>query len=446
MTLTLRYAARSDRGLIRDGNEDAVYAGPRLLAVADGMGGHAAGEVASAVAIANLAPLDEDAPGADLLEALRGATFGANEQLRDMVAADGELAGMGTTLTAVLSAGSRLGLVHVGDSRAYLLRDGALTQITRDHTLVQALVDEGRLSPEEAGSHPQRSLVTRALTGMAGLELDLSVREARAGDRYLLCTDGLSGVVSEETMVQALSLPGPQEAVDQLVELALRGGGPDNITCIVADVVDTGQGGTGEPVVAGAAADGAAESAPPSEDTAAGRAALMRRRSGPPAAPRAPAAPPSTGRSGHGRRNAIATAVVAVVVLALAASLGWAYVRTQYYVGARAGQVAVFRGVSGSLAGIPLSTVYSRSDVRTDALPAFEQRRVSEGISATSAGDADRIVRQLQAEVAACPDAPTSVSPSPTAPTPAAPNPAEPPLLAPNPEPTAGSPCSAVQK
>src|SRR5919199_2164126 len=165
MTLTLRFAARSDRGLLRDGNEDSVYAGPRLLAVADGMGGHAAGEVASAVAIAALAPLDEDAPGADLLAALRHATLSANTQLREMVAADSALDGMGTTLTALLSAGVRLGLVHVGDSRAYLLRDGELTQITHDHSLVQTLVDEGRISADEASHHPQRSLILRALDG-----------------------------------------------------------------------------------------------------------------------------------------------------------------------------------------------------------------------------------------------------------------------------------------
>jgi len=426
VTLTLRYAARSDRGLIRDGNEDAVYAGPRLLAVADGMGGHAAGEVASAVAIANLAPLDDDAPGADLLDALRAAALGANDQLRDMVEADGELAGMGTTLTALLSAGSRLGMVHVGDSRAYLLRSGELSQITHDHTLVQTLVDEGRLSPEEADSHPQRSLVTRALNGI-DVELDLSVREARAGDRYLLCTDGLSGVVSEETMAQTLSLASPQEAVDQLVELALRGGGPDNVTCIVADVVDTGQSGTGEPVVAGAAADGAADGPPPSGDTAAGRAALMR---GPakPAVRRAAAPPADAHRAGHGRRNALIAAIVTIGVVVLAASAGWAYVRSQYYVGVRGSQVAVFRGVSGSFVGFQLSSVRSRTDVRADALPAFEQRRVSEGISATSAADADRIVRQLRAEVAAgCPDtAVATPAPATTAP----------PLLAPNPEPT----------
>ena len=195
MTLALRFAARSHTGLLRTRNEDSVYAGPRLLAVADGMGGHAAGEVASAVAIAALAPLDEDAPGTDLMSALREAAEAANGHLFEMVAADADLQGMGTTLVAVLFAGSRLALLHVGDSRAYLLRDGELSQITHDHTLVQTLVDEGRISQEEAASHPQRSMITRALDGRVGLELDLSVREVRPGDRYLLCSDGLTGPV-----------------------------------------------------------------------------------------------------------------------------------------------------------------------------------------------------------------------------------------------------------
>ncbi|MDP9221096.1 MAG: protein phosphatase 2C domain-containing protein, partial [Actinomycetota bacterium] len=189
MSLTLRYAARSDVGLLRDGNEDSLYAGPRLLAVADGMGGHAAGEVASAVTIAALAPLDEDVPGADLLAALRTGVESANSQLREMVSADPALEGMGTTLTALLWAGARLGLVHVGDSRAYLLRDGELHQITHDHTLVQTLIDQGRIRPEEADAHPQRSMLTRVLDGRGDTAADLSVREARAGDRYLLCTD-----------------------------------------------------------------------------------------------------------------------------------------------------------------------------------------------------------------------------------------------------------------
>jgi protein phosphatase len=161
VTLALRFAAVSHVGLLREGNEDSVYAGPQVLAVADGMGGHAAGEVASAVAIAALRHLDSDVPGSDLLDVLRASAESANEHLRDMVAGDPTLEGMGTTLTALLFAGSRIGLLHIGDSRAYLLRDGRIGQITHDHTLVQRLVDEGRISEQEAVTHPQRSLITR---------------------------------------------------------------------------------------------------------------------------------------------------------------------------------------------------------------------------------------------------------------------------------------------
>ncbi|MDX6223906.1 MAG: family protein phosphatase, partial [Frankiales bacterium] len=214
MTISLRYAARSDTGLVREGNEDSVYAGPRLLAVADGMGGHAAGEVASAVVIAGVSVLDDDVPGTDLLGALKKAVLQANRSIAEMVAGDEDLRGMGTTLTAILSEGNRLGLVHVGDSRAYLLRDGELRQITSDHTLVQALVDEGRITPEEADVHPQRSFITRTLDG-SPVELDLSVREARVGDRFLLCSDGLSGVVSDPTLAEALGAePDPARCAD----------------------------------------------------------------------------------------------------------------------------------------------------------------------------------------------------------------------------------------
>src|SRR5690606_896120 len=190
MTLTLRYAARSDRGLIRDRNQDSVYAGPRLLAVADGMGGMAGGDVASNIVIGVLAPLDEDVSGGDLADRLRQAVTAANQKLRATVDANPQMEGMGTTLTAMLFSGSKLGLVNVGDSRAYLLRDGELVQVTKDDTYVQMLVDEGRITPEEAGSHPQRSLLTRALDGR-DVEPEYSIREVRAGDRYLLCSDGL---------------------------------------------------------------------------------------------------------------------------------------------------------------------------------------------------------------------------------------------------------------
>ncbi len=252
MTLVLRYIARSDRGLVRSNNEDSVYAGARLLALADGMGGHAAGEVASQLVIQALRTLDDDEPGGDLLAQLDRATHNGNAAIAAQVEHSPELEGMGTTLTAILFAGSRIGLCHIGDSRGYLLRDEQLTQITRDDTFVQTLVEEGRITAEQAHTHPQRSLIMRALTGQE-VEPTLTIREARAGDRYLLCSDGLSDVVSEETLADTLvSIPDHKECADRLIELALRGGGPDNVTVIVADVVDT-EYGDSRPIVGGAA-------------------------------------------------------------------------------------------------------------------------------------------------------------------------------------------------
>ena len=250
MTLVLRYAARSDVGLVRSNNEDSVYAGARLLALADGMGGHAAGEVASQLVIAALAHLDDDEPGGDLLAKLDAAVHAGNSAIAAQVEMEPDLEGMGTTLTAILFAGNRLGLVHIGDSRGYLLRDGELTQITKDDTFVQTLVDEGRITREEAHSHPQRSLIMRALTGHE-VEPTLTMREVRIGDRYLLCSDGLSDPVSDETILDALKIPDVTESADRLIELALRGGGPDNVTVVVADVVDYDYGPT-QPIIAGA--------------------------------------------------------------------------------------------------------------------------------------------------------------------------------------------------
>src|SRR5919112_1013927 len=251
MTLVLRYAARSDRGLIRGNNQDSVYAGPRLLAVADGMGGHAAGDVASKVVIAALEHLDEDAPSGDMLQALREAVFDGSEHLREVIRESPQLEGMGTTLTAVLFAGGRLALCHVGDSRAYLLR-----------------------------------------------------------------SDGLSGVVSEETLAEALQDPDPQSTADRLVELALRSGGPDNITVIVADVVEDGGEGTFpvEPVVDGAAGDNVGQRAVDPR-SAAGRAALADPRPAPPASAEPTAAAPAPRR---GRRRVLGV-LVAVVLLCAAA-------------------------------------------------------------------------------------------------------------------------------
>jgi protein phosphatase len=237
-TLGIRYAVRSDIGQLRESNEDAAYAGARLLAVADGLGGHAGGEVASAAAINALRPLDAELPAGDLLNALAHAVREANDAMRQIAESDPSLSGLGTTLTAMLWSGSQLALVHIGDSRAYVLRDGELFQITHDHTLVQTLVDEGRLTLAEAASHPQRSLLLRAIDGKQS-EPDLQLQDAQGGDRYLLCSDGLYTMVSTERLREVLtSVADPEDVVRMLVDLANQGGGQDNITCVVADVVE----------------------------------------------------------------------------------------------------------------------------------------------------------------------------------------------------------------
>jgi protein phosphatase len=236
--LTIRYAVQSDIGLVRADNEDSAYAGGRLLAVADGMGGHAHGEIASAAVIEALRPLDATVPSDELLNALDHAVRRADGALRDMMMADPSLAGMGSTLTALLWSGSEIGLVHIGDTRAYLVRDGEVFQVTRDHTLVQSLIDEGKITAEEAASHPKRMLLLQALSGTGDLALDLELREARAGDRYLLSSDGLhSTVPAGEIQRVLLTVTDPGQAAAELIQLAIAGGAPDNVTCIVADVV-----------------------------------------------------------------------------------------------------------------------------------------------------------------------------------------------------------------
>jgi len=354
MSLVLRYAARSDRGLVRANNEDSVYAGARLLALADGMGGHAAGEVASQLVIAALAHLDDDEPGGDLLSQLNSAVHEGNSAIAAHVEADPDLEGMGTTLTAILFAGNRLGLVHVGDSRGYLLRDGELTQITKDDTFVQTLVDEGRITAEEAHSHPQRSLIMRALTGHE-VEPTLTVREAHAGDRYLLCSDGLSDPVSHDTILDALQIPDVTDSADRLIEMALRGGGPDNVTVVVADVVDYEYGQT-QPILAGAVSGVDDQTAPP--NTAAGRASAFNPKRVAAAANRPAVEPAAPVKKPRSRRTMIFVALLLLVLVLAGLAVGRSVIQNNYYVAERDGSVYIMRGVQGSVAGMSLQETF----------------------------------------------------------------------------------------
>jgi PPM family protein phosphatase len=433
MSLSLRFAAGSHKGMIREGNEDSGYAGPRLLAIADGMGGQAAGEVASSEVISTLVQLDDDVPGSDILTSLGTAVQRANDQLRLMVDEDPQLEGMGTTLTALLWTGQRLGLVHVGDSRAYLLRDGLLTQITQDHTWVQRLVDEGRITEEEATTHPQRSLLMRALGSGEHVEPDLSIREVRVGDRYLLCSDGLSGVVSHQTLEETLaSYQGPEDTVQSLIQLALRGGGPDNITCIIADVLDTDLGDTltgqminDSPIVVGAVAENQLLNSADTEamQTPAGRAAGLGR----PQPPGGAFGPPGSGDAGYDGmppegsfdrytdddfvkhrkgRGWVKASVYTVVVLAIVAGGlygGYRWTQTQYFVGSNEQHVALYRGISQKLAWVSLSKVQAdHPEIELKYLPDYQRKQVEDTIAESSLGSAHTKIQQLSVQASAC--------------------------------------------
>jgi PPM family protein phosphatase len=440
MTLALRYAVRSDVGLLREGNEDSAYASPRLLAVADGMGGHAAGEVASAVAIASVSALDVSMPSRDPLGELGEAVRSASDTLHRMASADPAVEGMGTTLTAMLWVGQGYALCHIGDSRGYMLRDGELYQITHDHSLVQSLVDEGKISAEEAATHPQRSLILRALDGRGEAEPDLSMRQAMAGDRYLLCSDGLSDVVTAETLHHTLSTVGDLDDVTvQLIELAIRGGGPDNITVVVADVIDSEASSlppTTVPILAGAASQGNPGDLSLLErtDSPAGRAQMLahtapqpavmldeprtaqdvwpetepgRNGSGPDGWPSADSQSRNGHRAGKERSRRrwpiVTTALVVLALVVIGGGYGaWDYTQHQYYVGIDQGNVTIFRGINQNVAGVSLSSVYSRSSVPQQQVPAQELAAVQGTISATSLSNAEQIVSGLRTTADQC--------------------------------------------
>lgn len=419
-SVRLRYAARSDVGLRRPGNEDSGFADNSMLIVADGMGGHAAGELASAMAVATFAEMsDEDVALDEVLEYLAAGVDLLSERIGDVIAAEPSNQGMGTTLTGLAWMGDRMAVVHVGDSRAYLLRDGRLSQITKDHTYVQSLVDAGEITAEEATRHPRRNLLNRAVDGIHSVEADLSMRETRTGDRYLLCTDGLSGVVADDKLAEVLLTDSdPTGAVAHLVELALEGGAPDNVTVVVADIRTSDDAIGAEPVVVGAAGEPqnraklphvpwpVDEQLDPDDPQPRGaRPSLDSLPADPTTDPGDTSTQPLVApASPHRRTRRVVVAVVGVLILLLALMgallAGW--LTNQWYVAESNGQVAVFRGVPGSLGPIPLQRLSEESDVAVATLPSYAQTRVESGIPTSSMERATQVVAELRADAAAC--------------------------------------------
>lgn len=398
MPLTVNFAARSDVGLVRSANQDSGYAGAHLLILADGMGGPAGGDIASSVAVAHLVHLDEDLPAADdLLPSLRKALIDAHDELEARAEADPDLAGLGTTCIAMLRSENKIAMVHIGDSRAYLLRDDVLTQVTTDHTFVQHLVDIGRITPEQAERHPQRSVLLRVLGDTDGdVILDESVREARPGDRWLLCSDGLSGVVSADTLAETLAaVPDPGQCADQLIDLALRGGGPDNITCVIADFLDVndlpdGVAPSTSPQVVGSAAKDRLRSSRGTEG-AAGRAAAALS----PQSPEDDDGEPPARR----RRGWVWGAVAVLLVLGLVAGGGWLgyrWTQTQYYLAPDGDAVGIYQGIPQQVGPIELSELHTSTDLQLDELAPYVQDRIRATITVSSYEEAHRRVTELR--------------------------------------------------
>ncbi|QIG45248.1 serine/threonine-protein phosphatase [Nocardioides anomalus] len=423
--MRLDYSAISDVGRVRKDNQDSGYVGPHLVAVCDGVGGAARGDVASSTAIIQLRQLDEQPPPpdtgeADLLGLVNTALHRAHDKIAELVDQDPSLDGTSTTATLALFDGQRVAMGHVGDSRAYLFRDGEISQLTNDHTFVQTLIDEGRITEEEARVHPHRNLILRALDGIHDLEPDLFVIELKTGDRLLLCSDGASGVLDAGRLADILSSGSADFAAVELVRASLEAGSSDNVTCLVADVVDgSPDDPPSPPLLVGAAAEMKARRRP-----AQGRSLFRGHRAGDtgelepvraeipsevgfaissdpipatsdPEAVRYAPRPPSR-YTWLSRLLALAVAVGALWILAAAA---WSWSQDQYYVGERGGTVVIYRGVDTSLPGVELSHPYESSNVTLDRLSDFQADQVRDGIDASSLADARKTVDGLAQEM-----------------------------------------------
>ena len=417
MSTALRYAARSDVGLVRSNNQDSGYAGSHLLVVADGMGGHAGGDVASSVAIGRLARLDSETPASDIVATLEESVLEANQEILRRARDEPQLRGLGTTITALLRAEGKFALAHIGDSRAYLLRDEETVQVTKDHTFVQRLLDEGRLTEEEAERHPQRSVLMRVLGDVdADPELDLSLRPAHTGDRWMLCSDGLSGLVSLDTIDATLKdIEDPGECADALVQLALKGGGPDNITCIVADVVDLEELARGEeapsttPQIVGSAARNRHQ--PTAASGPAAKAAALTREE-----PEVPYEDEDFSEEEPPRRSPWPALVVLMLLIALLGGLlwgGYTWSQRQFYVGTDGTRVVLYQGLAQDLGPISLSQPLETTDIEIEDLPEITRQQVESTISARDRGSADQIIDRLE-QAADANRPPPAVSPSPS--------------------------------
>lgn len=397
-------AAVSHVGKVRSNNQDSGYAGHTLFVVADGMGGHAGGDVASAIATKRVMQVDVDyATAQDAEFALQSALIAANSQLAETVFEHAELTGMGTTVSAMIVLENQVAIAHIGDSRIYLLRDGELSQITVDHTFVQRLVDSGRITEQEAMVHPRRSVLMRVLGDVeASPEVDTIILATVPGDRWLICSDGLSGVVSPAAIANALSSgASPLEVGNRLIKESLDAGAPDNVTIVVVDIAEVPLR-LAEPVIVGSASAPLAFGEEPSRARALRLPALrlhpVRESHFEPDSQDylSELIEEDARRARRRRITWLAGIILLVLAISGAAILGYQWTQTRYFIGVEGKNVAIFQGVQQDLGPIKLSSVYEETDLPVSNLRVYDRQQVEQTISAPSLEDAQLIVERLE--------------------------------------------------
>ena len=381
MSLAFRFVIQSNVGVIRKSNEDCGLGSQYLVAVADGMGGHAAGEVASSTVIQtvkeNLSLLPKIAD--EYSNWLVSTTNLAHSSIGDLIAADTEKRGMGTTFSTIAILENKIGIGHIGDSRIYRLRDDELKQISVDHTYVQSLVDSGEITPEEAAIHPRRNLLIRAIDGIHDVAMDIDQLDAELGDRFLLCSDGLTGVISDNLIAQQLRNKDLTVAVAQLIEFALAAGAPDNVTVAICEVInDDALLNEGfSPIVVGAIELNENVEAKISKPQ---------------------------------KRVWLKVAAVLVLMFSTVFSIN-AWINSQWFIGVSDGNVAIYQGINQQLGPISLSHLTMRTDLPFDSLSAIDSDAVSHGISISGVNSGLTIIEQMMVRSSLCENTPNGCAP-----------------------------------
>ena len=401
-------AAASNVGKIRANNQDSGYAGDSLFVVADGMGGHAGGDVASAIAVRRISEIDQHyATAHEAVFALQSALIAANSLLAETVFEHNELTGMGTTVSGFIRVGNQIAMAHIGDSRIYRFSAGKLEQISADHTFVQRLVDSGRITPEEAAVHPRRSVLMRVLGDVdAAPEIDTDVFDTAPGDRWLICSDGLSSYVSDDKIEHILAtVASPNAAADRLIKESLDQGAPDNVTVVLVDIDETNDSAHVPPITVGSAAS------PLSFDSDSARRALRLptlllhplKATQPDPSHFEPESEDyldelileDRKRQRRRRISWLVGIIVIVIVIVVAVISAYNWTQTHYYVGDDNGTVAIYRGVQQSIGPIQLSSVYTDTSISVAGLPAYNRQQVDATISAANLALAQQIVERL---------------------------------------------------